>query len=103
MFRVPPLGGQVLFVRPVRLKAVLRTPMSDTRRGSQRFRFVGALPGEAIARAAKVAVRCGCFVDGASKIELADNLSRRRREVFANEIRKLSFTDTTTAARVHAN
>src|SRR5205085_11784135 len=79
------------------------TKMLNPRCGSQRFRFVRALPGKAVACAAEVSIGCGGPVNRAAEIQLLNDFFRREREKLAHEIGNLCFIDPTGPPRVDVN
>src|SRR5947208_14639671 len=74
-----------------------------TGRRAQRFSFVCALPGEAVAGAAEVAISGGGLINRTTEIEFRNDLSRRQREVLPHEIQNLHYATAAGTARVDVN
>src|SRR6185437_15456898 len=66
-------------------------------------RLIGALPGEARAGAAEVAVRGGGAIDGAAQVERFDNALGRKLEKRANQLGELRIRDYAGSERVRHN
>src|SRR6185503_5475941 len=79
--------------------------ISDARARTQRFGFVGLLPGKALFVATEMPVSRGGFVNGLAQVQVLNDSSRRKFEVVAYQLGQRGFADASGSGRIdqHGN